>query len=130
MKESKNCHEEYTPEGFKTIDDFYPFYLSQHSYNLCRLLHYTGTIIATTHLLLAIFYLYLLYIPIGMLYGYGFAWVGHFFVEKNRPATFKHPFLSFACDYVMLYHFLTGQINHQFKKYNLKNRKFIPADFL
>ena len=42
--------------------------------------------------------------------GYGFAWVGHFFFEKNRPATFKHPFYSFAGDWVMFKDILTGKI--------------------
>ena len=42
--------------------------------------------------------------------GYGFAWVGHFFYEKNKPATFKYPFYSFIGDWVMLWHVLTGKI--------------------
>ena len=130
MKEEINDNLHYIPGKYTTLEKFYPFYLSQHSNNLCRLLHYIGTTIASLHLLFAIFKLYPLYILFGLLYGYGFAWVGHFFVEKNRPATFKHPFLSLACDYVMVYHFLTGQISHQFKKYNLKNRKPIPLAFI
>ena len=43
--------------------------------------------------------------------GYGFAWVGHFFIEKNRPATFTYPFYSLAGDFVMFWDILTGQIN-------------------
>ena len=42
--------------------------------------------------------------------GYGFAWVGHFFFEHNRPATFTYPFYSFAGDWVMLFQFLTGTL--------------------
>ena len=44
------------------------------------------------------------------LIGYGFAWVGHFFFEKNRPATFKNPWYSLAGDWVMLWQVLTGKI--------------------
>ena len=46
----------------------------------------------------------------GLLCGYGFAWVGHFFFEKNRPATFKHPFYSFAGDWVMFKDIIVGKI--------------------
>ena len=43
--------------------------------------------------------------------GYGFAWFGHFFVEKNQPATFRHPFYSLAADYVMVWKMLTGKMD-------------------
>ena len=43
--------------------------------------------------------------------GYGFTWFGHFFVEKNRPATFRHPFYSLAADYVMVWKMLTGKMD-------------------
>ena len=46
----------------------------------------------------------------ALLCGYAFAWVGHFFFEKNRPATFKHPFYSFAGDWVMFKDILAGRI--------------------
>ena len=43
------------------------------------------------------------------LVGYGFAWVGHFVFEKNRPATFKYPLYSFMGDWVMLKDALMGR---------------------
>ncbi len=46
----------------------------------------------------------------ALLSGYAFAWVGHFFFEKNRPATFKHPFYSFAGDWVMFKDIFVGKI--------------------
>ena len=46
----------------------------------------------------------------ALLCGYAFAWVGHFFFEKNRPATFRHPFYSFAGDWVMFKDILSGRI--------------------
>ena len=42
--------------------------------------------------------------------GYGFAWVGHYVFEKNRPATFKHPWYSLAGDFVMFKDILIGRI--------------------
>jgi len=48
--------------------------------------------------------------------GYGFAWFGHFGVEKNKPSTFTHPFLSLASDHVMLFHFLTRRLSKKLKE--------------
>jgi len=90
---------------YNTFWEFYPFYLSQHQNSICRLLHFIGTSII---ILLLIFYVNssmdLLYIP---LIGYGFAWVGHFFFEKNKPATFEYPFYSLMGDFVMFWQILT-----------------------
>ncbi|TRX57064.1 DUF962 domain-containing protein [Thalassomonas sp. M1454] len=91
---------------YRTFKEFYPFYLSQHQNDTCRRLHYVGSLlvllllfysIATSH------YTLLLFMPV---IGYGFAWVGHFFYEKNKPATFTYPWYSFLGDWVMLYQFL------------------------
>lgn len=55
--------------------------------------------------------------------GYGFAWVGHFMIEKNKPATFKYPFFSLASDFIMFWHILTFQINNKLEAANkLKNQ--------
>ena len=90
---------------YNTFWEFYPFYLSQHQNSICRLLHFIGTSII---ILLLIFYVNspmdLLYIPLT---GYGFAWVGHFFFEKNKPATFEYPFYSLMGDFVMFWQILT-----------------------
>ena len=92
-------------EIYNTFWEFYPFYLSQHQNSVCRLLHFIGTSII---ILLLIFYVNslreLLFIP---MVGYGFAWVGHFFFEKNKPATFKYPLYSLMGDFVMFWHILT-----------------------
>ena len=82
--------------------DFYPFYLSEHSDRTCRRLHFAGTALVLLALALAIILReprLLLTAPIA---GYGFAWLGHFVFEKNRPATFKYPLWSLVSDFRML----------------------------
>lgn len=99
-----------TPRTYSSVSEFYPFYLSQHESRTNRRLHFIGTTIVILIVALAIVtrnYYYLLALPIA---GYGFAWVGHFVYEKNKPATFQYPFYSLACDFVMYKDMLTGKI--------------------
>ncbi|MCP5325165.1 MAG: DUF962 domain-containing protein [Oceanospirillaceae bacterium] len=104
-----------TPEKrFQSFAEFYPFYLAEHSNRTCRNLHYVGSSLVLACLAYAILsadYLWLLALP---LIGYGFAWVGHFFFEHNRPATFQYPLYSFMGDWVMLKDFVTGKDNSQY----------------
>lgn len=93
-------------ERYKTFTEFYPFYLSQHQDSTCRGLHYFGSILvillAICSVLTQSYYLLFL-LP---LVGYGFAWIGHYAFEKNRPATFSYPFYSFLADWVMFAQFV------------------------
>ncbi|MDP6928390.1 MAG: DUF962 domain-containing protein [Planctomycetota bacterium] len=97
-------------EGYTSFSTFYPFYLGEHRHGVCRLLHVLGsttvlTLLATSILTGRWWLLWLL-----PLVGYGPAWLGHFFFEKNRPATFKYPFYSFLGDWVMLKDILVRRI--------------------
>ncbi len=106
---------------YSSLKDFYSYYLKEHSNPTCRMFHYIGTtlILAIIVWMIADFAWWKLFcIP---LVGYGFAWVGHFIFEKNKPATFKHPFYSLASDFIMYYHFLTGQIDEKLAKANQGN---------
>jgi hypothetical protein len=97
-------------ERFSSFSEFYPFYLSEHSNRACRRLHVAGSLLVLALAALAVLLKnawLLLLLPVA---GYGFAWVGHFFFQKNRPATFRHPLYSFAGDWVMLAQVLTGRI--------------------
>ena len=96
--------------GFRTFADFYPFYLSEHSNRTSRRLHFAGTTIALALALQAIESLDLRWLFAAIVAGYAFAWVGHFFFEKNRPATFSHPWYSLAGDWVMWKDMITGKI--------------------
>jgi len=95
---------------FSSFAEFYPFYLEQHSNRTCRRLHVVGTslVIGLVGTTIATGNLALL--PAVPVAGYGFAWVGHFFFEHNRPATFKNPFYSLAGDFVMFKDIVTGRI--------------------
>ena len=101
---------------YQTFAEFWPYYLGEHKKPLTRGLHYMGTTIVLGLLASALAtqtWWLLAIMPVG---GYGFAWVGHFFVEKNRPATFTYPFYSLAGDFVMYGKMLTGQIGREVKK--------------
>ncbi|MGY6544442.1 MAG: Mpo1-like protein [Cyclobacteriaceae bacterium] len=94
---------------YNSLSEFYPYYLSEHMNPTCRKLHFIGTALLFLILGYALFtgkLIYLLLIPVV---GYGFAWVGHFFFEKNKPATFKYPFYSLASDFILFFDLLKGK---------------------
>ncbi len=95
---------------FNSFREFYPFYLQEHSNITCRRLHFVGTSLVIALIVTVIVsgqWALLWALP---LVGYGFAWVGHFFFEHNRPATFKHPLYSLAGDFVMYRDILIGRV--------------------
>jgi len=95
---------------FASFREFYPYYLSEHANRTSRRLHFVGSCGALAFALLAIVQGNARWLLAALVCGYAFAWVGHFFFEKNRPATFRHPFYSFAGDWVMFRDILTGRI--------------------
>lgn len=95
---------------FRSFAEFYPYYLQEHSNVVCRVLHYIGTSLGFAIMLYAIATTRFGLIAAGLVVGYAFAWVGHFFFEHNRPATFQYPLWSFMGDWVMLKDFLTGRL--------------------
>ena len=107
---------------FKSFAEFYPFYLQEHSNPVCRMLHYLGSILVLIVLYHSISTGQLINLWLLPVIGYGFAWVGHFFIEKNRPATFTYPFYSLLADWVMLKDFLTGQIDKKLKEAGVETK--------
>lgn len=99
-----------TTTKYHSFSEFYPFYLSQHENPVCRRLHFAGSLVILA-IVLAVFisghYLYLFSLPVV---GYGFAWIGHFAFEKNRPATFTYPLYSLMGDWVMFAQILSGKV--------------------
>lgn len=94
---------------FASFAEFYPFYLSEHSNRTCRELHFVGSTLVLFCLAALLLTGSLWWLLAALVSGYGFAWIGHFMFEKNRPATFKHPLYSFMGDWVMYWQMLTGQ---------------------
>src|SRR2546421_5734062 len=95
---------------YRSFGAFYPFYLSQHAERNCRRLHFLGTTLALAGVITALMTWNLWWLAVALMVGYGLAWLGHFFFEKNRPATFTNPFYSFIGDWVMWRDMLTRRI--------------------
>lgn len=101
---------------FKSYEDFFAFYVQQHSTLANRLMHAAGTGLGLVTAIVAFAtghpWYALLWIPVA----YGFAWTGHFLLEKNTPATFGHPFWSFISDFRMLFLMATGGLGRYLKQ--------------
>lgn len=94
---------------YTSLKEFYPYYLSEHQNPTCRKLHFIGTGLLFFIVIISLLteqYIYLISIP---LVGYGFAWIGHFFFEKNKPATFQYPLFSLVSDFKLFFDLLRGK---------------------
>lgn len=98
-------------ERFKSFQDFYPYYLTEHRLRGTRITHFIGTTGFLVFLLTAIFALNGWFILYGVLFAYGWAWIGHFFIEKNKPATFQYPLWSLLSDFKLYFEIITGKEN-------------------
>lgn len=98
------------PASFRSFADFYPFYLQEHSNATCRRLHFLGSSVGLLCLVMLLATGRPQYLLYGLLAGYGFAWIGHFAFEKNRPASFKRPLYSFMGDWRMYFDMWTGRV--------------------
>ncbi len=96
--------------GYSSFAEFYPFYLSEHGNRRCRRMHFIGSTLVLAVIVLALASGQLRWLWLTPVAGYGFAWLGHFAFERNRPATFKHPLYSLMGDWVMYGQMLRGKI--------------------
>ncbi|GLT92663.1 hypothetical protein SLE2022_104900 [Rubroshorea leprosula] len=101
--------------NFRSLDEFWAFYMTQHSKPSTRRWHFAGTL---TSILLMIYsvlfnWWFVLFVPV---FSYGLAWYSHFFIEGNVPAMFVHPFWSFLCDYKMFGLMFTGKMDREIKR--------------
>ncbi len=96
--------------------EFWPYYLREHSNANCRRLHYIGSTLALVCLIAAFIFMMPWLILLALVAGYGPAWIAHFFVQKNRPATFTYPFWSLYSDFRMYFYWLGGRLPEELKK--------------
>jgi hypothetical protein len=104
---------------YQSFKEFWPFYLGEHANPKNRKLHFMGTslvLIIAAYAIASGHYKLLWIVPFA---GYGFAWVGHFIVEKNRPATFTYPFWSLAGDFKMFFMTVSGRLQSELDKYKI-----------
>ncbi|MEY4561484.1 MAG: hypothetical protein RLZZ618_761 [Pseudomonadota bacterium] len=94
---------------YRTFAEFYPFYLGEHSHRVSRRLHFAGTSIALLLLIAALVTQNAWLLLVGLIQGYAFAWVGHFFFEHNKPATFQYPLFSFMGDWRLWWEIASGK---------------------
>ena len=115
-------HYAWRRDHYQTLQEFWPFYLHEHSSARNRLLHFVGSTLGLIIFAVALgLGNYVLVVP-ALVSGYGFAWFGHFFIENNRPATFKYPLKSFLSDWRMWYTMLTGRITTELRKFGIESR--------
>jgi hypothetical protein len=104
---------------FATYAEFWPYYLGEHSKNSTRMFHIFGTAMAIFAFLKAIGEHSFGWLLMVFVFGYGFAWIAHVFIQKNRPATFTHPLWSLLADFHMFALWVTGRLGSELTKYNI-----------
>lgn len=97
-------------KDYRTLEEFYPYYLGEHSNRTCRRLHFVGTSLGLVMALVGITTQTWWLVAAAFVQGYAFAWIGHYFFEHNKPATFKYPWLSYKGDWKMWWDMLKGKI--------------------
>ncbi len=100
----------------KTYAKFWDFYVLEHSQPMTRYLHFIGTSLGIVMLVWFLRSGSYIYIPLCFVVGYGFAWVAHFFVEHNKPASFQYPLWSFISDYKMVAFMLLGRMDAEVER--------------
>ncbi len=103
------------PEAM-TFARFWPAYLAEHRHRTNRALHLCGTLAYLALLAFLLATARYAWLPLVPVVAYGFAWTGHFGIEKNRPATFKHPWLSLLGDHRMAWLMATGRLGGEFER--------------
>lgn len=107
----------------RNFTEFWDFYVAEHSQPVTRVLHFVGSVVGVAVLIWLVmrgsWYLF----PLALVPGYAFAWLSHFFVEHNKPATFKYPLWSFAGDWVMVWYMLQGKMSAEVERVCGKSEK-------
>ena len=108
---------------FSSFEQFWPYYLHEHSHPRTRALHFAGTTLAGLMILSWMATGYESFLLLAVLVGYGLAWLSHFVVEFNQPATFWHPLWSLRADLRMYGKWLTGSLDNEFRRAGIRDRR-------
>ncbi len=104
---------------FETFEDFWPYYLREHGKPATRYLHIGGSLTGLLLLIGAVLFDHPWLVAVGVVVGYGLSWLSHFVIERNRPATFRHPLWSFRGDLRMAGYWATGQLNDELRRHGI-----------
>lgn len=103
-------------QDFRTFEEFWPFYVKEHRKKATRVLHFVGTTAAMACLAGGLLTKRRWLLAVAPVVGYGPAWIAHFFVEGNKPASFKHPLWSLRADLVMWSKMVRFQMNDEVER--------------
>lgn len=101
---------------FETFEEFWPFYVKEHAQKSTRIMHFVGTTAAVGMFATGVLLRKKWMMLVAPVFGYGPAWVSHFFIEKNRPATFKYPRWSLMADFVMWNKMVRGEMDAEVER--------------
>ena len=119
MARSDTLNPNNTGQNYNSFAEFWPYYLAEHAQAANRKVHVAGTTLATFSLCYALLSECYTFLWLAPLIGYGFAWSGHFFIEKNRPATFHYPLYSLLGDFKMCALTYMGMMGSELQKHNI-----------
>jgi hypothetical protein len=112
-----------TNQPIENYSDFWPYYLREHSKPSTRAIHYVGTAVAVACLAAFVFTGNGWFGPGALIGGYAFAWFGHFFIERNRPATFTYPLWSLFSDFRMAATWAIGRLGPELERAGIERRR-------
>jgi hypothetical protein len=102
--------------GSSDFKTFWPEYVRAHSQPGTRAVHLVGTLLGWLLLIFAIALRHWWWILGALVVSYALAWISHFFVEHNRPATFEHPLWSWWADQKMVALMLGGKMAEEVRR--------------
>jgi hypothetical protein len=105
-----------TDKEIETFEQFWDFYVGEHKEKATRILHFIGTTAAMGCVATGLLTKRRWLIPLALVAGYGPAWFSHFFIEKNKPATFKYPLWSLQADFVMWWKMVNGKMDAEVER--------------
>lgn len=103
-------------QELKSFTDFWPHYVAEHTKPATRALHLAGTAAGLACAAALLSQRKWQWLPLAFIPGYATAWAGHFFVEHNKPASFKYPLWSFIADYKMIGLMLSGKMSEEVER--------------